>query len=311
MADLRTRIEEARREGYSDDEIASFLSGNNPRVQEAIREGYSASEVLQFLTSQPAAQAAPQAEPMAPAQAQPAAPEAFPPQGEMGGALRGIRADMAPAPVVQAQPTAQQQPTERPWWTRGLIDLLQAPEGQSLSQAARNELLGLIRGAADIGTTIVEVGRTTPAGGPAPITTLPERFKERQQQITAGMADKGAQVNAPGFTSGRLAGQIAGTAGVGPAVGAGLRAAGATRLGEAVAAGGFGPGGAGGSPPVAGGIAGRREPRGCGDGPARAGETALPLMARPPRPHAYAGAVGPLPFPFPFPLPMDRRHWVR
>jgi hypothetical protein len=64
MADLRTRIEEARREGYSDDEIASFLSGSNPRLQEAIREGYSASEVLQFLTSQPETQAAPQTAPV-------------------------------------------------------------------------------------------------------------------------------------------------------------------------------------------------------------------------------------------------------
>lgn len=179
---------------------------------------------------------------------QPATPEVAPPQGEMGGAFRGVRSDMAAAqpPAPPAPQPAPQQPTERPWWTRGLIDLLQAPEGQSLSQAARNELLGLIRGAADIGTSLVEVGRTTGAGGPAPITTLPERFKERQQQITAGMEEMGAQVNAPGFTGGRLAGQIAGTAGVGPAVGAGLRAAGATRLGEAVAAGGFGSGGAGG-----------------------------------------------------------------
>jgi hypothetical protein len=283
MADLRTRIEEARKEGYSDDEIASFLSGSNPRVQEAIREGYSASEVLQFLTSQPAAQAVPQAAPATLAQTQPAAPEVVPPQGEMGGAFRGIRSDMTAA--QPSAPSAPQQPTERPWWTRGLIDLLQAPEGQSLSQAARNELLGLIRGAADIGTTLVEVGRTTPAGGPAPITTLPERFKERQQQITAGMEEMGAQVNAPGFTGGRLAGQIAGTAGVGPVVGGGLRAVGATRLGEAVAAGGFGPSGAGG---VTGarGIGLRAAGGGIGGG------TAAALTDMTPEGAATGGAIG-------------------
>jgi hypothetical protein len=289
MADLRTRIEEARKEGYSDDEIASFLSGSNPRVQEAIREGYTASEVLQFLTSQPAAQAVPQAAPATPAQTQPAAPEVAPPQGDMGGAFRGIRSDMTAAqpsaPSAPPAPPAPQQPTERPWWTRGLIDLLQAPEGQSLSQAARNELLGLIRGAADIGTTLVEVGRTTPAGGPAPITTLPERFKERQQQITAGMEEMGAQVNAPGFTGGRLAGQIAGTAGVGPVVGGGLRAVGATRLGEAVAAGGFGPSGAGG---VTGarGIGLRAAGGGIGGG------TAAALTDMTPEGAATGGAIG-------------------
>jgi hypothetical protein len=207
----------------------------------------------------------------------------------MGGAFRGIRSDMTAAqpsaPSAPPAPPAPQQPTERPWWTRGLIDLLQAPEGQSLSQAARNELLGLIRGAADIGTTLVEVGRTTPAGGPAPITTLPERFKERQQQITAGMEEMGAQANAPGFTGMRLAGQIAGTAGVGPVVGGGLRAAGLTRFGEAVAAGGFGPGGAGG---VTGakGIGLRAAGGGIGGG------TAAALTDMTPEGAATGGAIG-------------------
>jgi hypothetical protein len=58
VADLRTQIETARGSGYSDDEIASFLSQRDPRVQRAIQSGYSASEVLQFLTTQPATPAA-------------------------------------------------------------------------------------------------------------------------------------------------------------------------------------------------------------------------------------------------------------
>lgn len=64
MADLRTQIESARGAGYSDDEIASFLSQRDPRVQQAIGAGYSAAEVLQFLTTQQPA--APVAAPAAP-----------------------------------------------------------------------------------------------------------------------------------------------------------------------------------------------------------------------------------------------------
>ena len=52
MADLRTQIESARGAGYSDDEIASFLSQRDPRVQQALGAGYSAAEVLKFLTTQ-------------------------------------------------------------------------------------------------------------------------------------------------------------------------------------------------------------------------------------------------------------------
>jgi hypothetical protein len=218
--------------------------------------------------------------------------EAAPPQGAVGGAFRGVRADMQPAQPQPQAPAAQQ--AERPWWARGLIDLLQAPEGQTLSQAARNELMGLLRGAADIGSTLVEAARTTPAGGAAPIGTLPERFRERQQQITTGMGEMGAQVNAPGFTGMRTAGQIAGTLGAGPAVGAGLRAAGATRLGEAVAAGGFGPQGAGGLTgargvgmrAAGGGVAGGAAAgltEGTSEGAATGGAigAVLPVVARP------------------------------
>jgi len=52
VADLRTQIESARGAGYSDDEIASFLSQRDPRVQQALGAGYSAAEVLKFLTTQ-------------------------------------------------------------------------------------------------------------------------------------------------------------------------------------------------------------------------------------------------------------------
>ena len=106
-----------------------------------------ADEIIRLRQAAPAAAAQPQAAaieqptPMAPVRVEPPqAPAAEPAQMQ---------------PVSQPQAPAAQQP-ELPWWTRGLIDLLQAPEGQTLSQAARNELLGLLRGAADIGSTLVE-----------------------------------------------------------------------------------------------------------------------------------------------------------
>jgi hypothetical protein len=49
MADIRNQVNEARRAGYSDDEIAQFLSSKEPRIQEAIKSGYSAKEVVSFL----------------------------------------------------------------------------------------------------------------------------------------------------------------------------------------------------------------------------------------------------------------------
>lgn len=51
MADLKEQIRQAKKEGYSDDEIIGYLSDKNNQVSEAIKEGYSPSEIVSFLSS--------------------------------------------------------------------------------------------------------------------------------------------------------------------------------------------------------------------------------------------------------------------
>ena len=48
---IRDQVNAARRQGYSDDEIASYLGQRDPRFAEAMKEGYSAAEVLNFVAS--------------------------------------------------------------------------------------------------------------------------------------------------------------------------------------------------------------------------------------------------------------------
>jgi hypothetical protein len=55
MADLKTQIQQARQEGYSDDEIIQYLSGSNRQVAEALQEGYAPSEIISYVSqSKPA-----------------------------------------------------------------------------------------------------------------------------------------------------------------------------------------------------------------------------------------------------------------
>lgn len=62
MADYQTQIDEARRQGYADDEIIQHLRSKDPKVERALKEGYSSQEIMQFLSpgSAPAPAAAPQ-----------------------------------------------------------------------------------------------------------------------------------------------------------------------------------------------------------------------------------------------------------
>lgn len=53
MADIREQVNQARRAGYSEQEIANFLSAKDPRVKEAISEGYSPDEVMAFIAPTP------------------------------------------------------------------------------------------------------------------------------------------------------------------------------------------------------------------------------------------------------------------
>jgi hypothetical protein len=49
MATIRKQIQEARKEGYSDDEIASFLSQADPRIAEAVSEGYKLDQIANYV----------------------------------------------------------------------------------------------------------------------------------------------------------------------------------------------------------------------------------------------------------------------
>jgi hypothetical protein len=53
MADIRDQVNQARRAGYSEKEIADFLSAQDPRIGEAISEGYSPDEVMAFVAPTP------------------------------------------------------------------------------------------------------------------------------------------------------------------------------------------------------------------------------------------------------------------
>jgi len=49
MADMRDKINEARRSGYSDEDIFEFLSKSDPKLAEGVKEGYSPKQILNFL----------------------------------------------------------------------------------------------------------------------------------------------------------------------------------------------------------------------------------------------------------------------
>lgn len=55
MADIRDQVNQARRAGYSEKEIADFISASDPRVQEALAEGYSPDEIMSFIAPTPTA----------------------------------------------------------------------------------------------------------------------------------------------------------------------------------------------------------------------------------------------------------------
>jgi len=52
MATLLDKIKTAREEGYSDEEITGYMKQSDPRFAEALNEGYSLNEVASFLTTQ-------------------------------------------------------------------------------------------------------------------------------------------------------------------------------------------------------------------------------------------------------------------
>lgn len=148
----------------------------------------------------------------------------------------------ASAPVVDEPQKAAAKPTpkkEEPGIgakiLRGIGGAL--GPGQVLADIAtdggfsRDMTAGLVRGAGSIGSTLIR-----------PFESADENA-QRRASMDAGLAEMGADTNSVGYGGGKLAGEVAGTAGVGNAIGAPLRAMGpagtvVNRLGTALATGG-------------------------------------------------------------------------
>ena len=104
---------------------------------------------------------------------------------------------------------------------------------------------GAVRGAGSIGSVLVEAGRTLmpESMGGAPAATFLPRVAQRGQDISAGLQSLvGADPESLAFGAGKLAGEVAGTMGVGPAMAGGARAMGAgAPIVEALKFGGMTP----------------------------------------------------------------------
>lgn len=116
--------------------------------------------------------------------------------------------------------------------------------GSGLAQGAKNLAGGLVRGAGSIGATLLAPGdaiQDAIAGRP-----LMTSNRERRQGMDAGLQNLiGADTDSFNYGAGKLVGEIAGTAGVGPALGAGAQAAGAgPQVVNALRSGGMTLGGA-------------------------------------------------------------------
>lgn len=113
-------------------------------------------------------------------------------------------------------------------------------------QFTNNVGMGAVRGAGSIGATILapyDMAKDAIAGKGLSL----ESNRQRRADMDAGLTSLGADTNSIGFQAGKLAGEVAGTAGVGTAVAAPLKAAGvAPRLAAAIQSGGMtvGQGGA-------------------------------------------------------------------
>lgn len=157
-------------------------------------------------------------------------------QGEdLQSAVASAAEQLAPKPQ---QPRLQQAP-EKP---------LPSP-GEAALQGAKRGLFslgaGLVRGAGSIGSTIVAPGDMLADA----LLGDENRNDKRRAGIDRGLASlTGADPESFGYKAGKLTGEVAGTAGIGPALGAALLKTGSAAvapLAEAVATGGFRAGGAG------------------------------------------------------------------
>lgn len=129
-----------------------------------------------------------------------------------------------------------------------------APEPSFFGDVAQNVgnlAAGAVRGAGSIGATImypIDKGLDLYHGDRGPslsgLVTGKQplsRNQERRQKMDEGLASMGAETDSALYATGKIAGEVAGTAGAGGVVGNGLLrlAPGATKLASAISSGGF------------------------------------------------------------------------
>lgn len=102
---------------------------------------------------------------------------------------------------------------------------------------------GAVKGATDIGATLMAPFDFAARYRGYDIPFVPGRLDDRRQEITNALAGQGADVNSLSYGGGRLFSNVAGTAGLGPVLGAGLKlvAPSAAPLAASISAGGFIP----------------------------------------------------------------------
>ena len=104
-------------------------------------------------------------------------------------------------------------------------------------QGVGNLAAGAVRGAGSIGSTILapyDIAQDAINHRP-----LMQSNNERRAEIDSGLQMMGADPNSGLYKTGKIGGEIAGTAGAGGALGAGVKELGATRLGNAITSGGM------------------------------------------------------------------------
>lgn len=221
---LRNQVNQARRAGYTDDQIITFLSGRDERIGQALSQGYAPGDVLNFLA--PPQTTGETAERMAGAAARGAAPPAI--GATVGGALGGLPG-MALGSIaypltdalVGGVNTFLPQESQLTLPSQGMKEILDmigmggiAPEtlGERMAEAGGEALMSA-------GAGVLPKALGARAG--APLSTMASEMGQAPlaQMITAPIS-AGASVGVGEATESPLAGLFAGAV---PGVAAGVR----------------------------------------------------------------------------------------
>lgn len=119
----------------------------------------------------------------------------------------------------------------------GIVDTIRGGV-RAAQQATKNLGLGAVRGAGSIGATLVapyDIASDALAGKGLSL----ESNRQRRADMDSALQSFGADTNSLAFQGGKLAGEVAGTAGAGNVLAIPARAVGATRFGNALATSGM------------------------------------------------------------------------